>query len=173
MVRTPAHQRLRQDEEIKELIQKFSCTAPAECDAIRTILMRIGTPAVPALVEVFKTRELDEKIQAAKTLAAIGEKQSLIMLIESLRNDDFEIRYAAIQGLPSAGEKAVIPIMRGIIDYGNETYFRAGVHAVLHRIAEQGYVRLLKPMLAALEGPQPEYTTPLTAYEVLKKVGQG
>jgi hypothetical protein len=89
-----------------------------------------------------------------------------------MRSDDFEIRYAAIQGLPLAGQKAINPIMRKLIEHGNEYTFRAGAHIVLHRIAEVGYVKLLKPVLAALEGPEPELKTPLAAHKVLEKTGQ-
>jgi HEAT repeat protein len=124
------------------------------------------------LIEAFETRELDEKIQAAKTIGAIGEKQSLSMLIESMRSDDFEIRYAAIQGLPLAGEKAIIPLMRKLIEHGKEITFRSGAHVVLHQIAAVGFMKILKPVLTALEGPQSDLTAPIAAHEVLERLGQ-
>ncbi len=160
------------EQEVQTLINNLSCSDRITCDEIRVNLIRIGEPAVPYLIEAFETRELDEKIQAAKSLAAIGDKQALSLLIESLRNNDFEIRYAAIQGLPSAGEKAIMPLMRKLIEYGNELTFRLGAHVVLHQIASIGFAKMLKPVLEALEGPEPELSTPLAARKVLEKAGQ-
>ena len=158
------------EQEIKSLIGNLGCSDRITCDEIRAKLMHIGEPAVPQLTEAFITRELEEKIQAAKTLAGIGDKKSLVFLIESLRSDDFEIRYAAIEGLPLAGEKAIIPLLRKLIEHGNELNFRLIAHVVLHQIAELGYVKMLKPVLVALEGP--ELTAPLAAHKVLEKLGQ-
>jgi hypothetical protein len=160
------------EEEIKELIDKMGCLERAGCDEVRARLIRIGQPAVPQLTEAFKNRELDEKIQAARTLAGIGKKESIIFLIESMRSDDFETRYAAIQGLPLAGQKAINPLMRELIAHGNEITFRSGAHTVLHGIAAVGYLKLLKPVLMALEGPESELTAPLAAHKVMEKTGQ-
>ena len=159
-------------EEIRGLVEKLKCTHPSGCDEVRGRLIGIGAPAVPQLVRAFASRELDEKIQAAKALGGIGSKESIMFLIEGMRSDDFETRYAAIQGLPLSGQKAIIPLMREIIEHGSETTFRSGAHAVLHQVAAGGYVTLLTPVLAALEGPEPELKAPLAAHEVLEKTGQ-
>ena len=160
-------------EEIRQLIGKFSCLEPDECDEIRSILIGVGAPALGLLEEAFTRSEGDAKIQIAKTLGGMGSQEAVQFLINKMESDDFDERYAAIQGLPLAGKKAINPLLHALVEHSDIIAFRNGAHTVLHNISATGSYKFLKPVLMALEGPQSDITTPVAAHNVLEKSAPG
>jgi HEAT repeat protein len=66
-------------------------------------LIAVGTPAVPALLEVMQDGVQASRLIAARALAMIGDHRSIPALFEALSEDSVMIEYWANEGLERMG----------------------------------------------------------------------
>ena len=97
------------DAQIQALVSKLDCDQITECQTARMKLVSIGKPAVPALVNTLRLEKGQARWEAAKALSQIADSSSLKALLDSLEDQDFEIRYLASEGLIAIGRPALKP----------------------------------------------------------------
>jgi HEAT repeat protein len=105
--------------------------------------------------------------EAAKALSQIGNPESIQALLEALTDKQFEVRWLAAEGLIRIGRKAIVPLLEALVKHSDSYWLREGIHHVLHDINRGKIRKVLPPVLAALEGPEPSLEVPLAAQAAL------
>jgi HEAT repeat protein len=105
--------------------------------------------------------------EAAKALSQIGNPESIQALLEALTDKKFEVRWLAAEGLIRIGRKAMVPLLEALVKHSDSYWLREGIHHVLHDINRGKIRKVLRPVLAALESPEPSLEVPLAAQAAL------
>jgi HEAT repeat protein len=158
------------DDQIQALVSKLDCDQITECQSARMKLVSIGKPAVPALINTLKMEKGQARWEAAKALGQIADSSSLKAFLDSLEDQDFEIRYLASEGLIAIGQPALKPILEGLIKKSGSSWYRNGAHHFLHFIAGKGFFIQLKPVLLALDNSESDFDVALAAEKALENL---
>ena len=105
--------------------------------------------------------------EAAKALSQIGNPESIQALLEALTDKKFEVRWLAAEGLIRIGRKATVHLLNALVKHSDSYWLREGVHHVLHDINRGKIRKVLRPVLGALEGPEPSLEAPQAAQAAL------
>jgi len=105
--------------------------------------------------------------EAAKALNQIGNNKAIKALLEALSDEKFEVRWLAAEGLIRIGRKAIVPLLEALVKNSDSYWLRNGVHHVLHDMNTTKITEVLRPVLVALEGPEPSLEVPPAAQAVL------
>ena len=105
--------------------------------------------------------------EAAKALSQIGNNKAIKALLEALSDEKFEVRWLAAEGLIRIGRKAIFPLLEASVKHSDLHWLREGIHHVLHDINRGNIRKVLRPVLAALEGPEPSLEVPQAAKSAL------
>lgn len=76
-------------------------------------LVKIGEPAVPALVKALGDKGWDVKANAAWALGEIGDASTVPALIDALGDEDEEVRLRAAEALGKIGDASAVPALIG------------------------------------------------------------
>ena len=154
-------------EQMISLVEELSDPNGRRRRAARLALVKMGSSAVPLLVDALKSRRRPLRWEAAKALGQIGDATTVDALLLSMLDEDPEIRWLAAEGLASIGPPAVVPLLRMLMAHANRTVLRMGAHFVLRKIASRDGDGALQPVLQALEGVEPSVEVPIAAEETL------
>jgi PBS lyase HEAT-like repeat. len=69
------------------------------CTQVREVVVGLGAPAVPALIQALGDSDSDVRAAAAEALGAIGDPRAVPALIEALGDDLDDVRRAAQQAI--------------------------------------------------------------------------
>jgi HEAT repeat protein len=134
----------------------------------RQELVASGKSAIPALAEVLKTEKRDlVRWEAAKALYEMRLPETGPVLVASLEDEDFDVRWASAEGLINVGFAALKPILNALKEKPDSVNLRQGAHHILShlagmdkkadhhiyshpRAAEASYQASLKPVIMAL-----------------------
>jgi len=105
--------------------------------------------------------------EAAKALSQIGNNRAIKALLEALSDEKFEVRWLAAEGLIRIGRKAIVPLLEVLVNHSDSYWLREGIHHVLHDMNTGKITEALRPVLVALEGPEPSLEVPLAAQAAL------
>jgi HEAT repeat protein len=105
--------------------------------------------------------------EAAKALSQIGNPESIEALLEALKDKKFEVRWLAAEGLIRIGRKAIVPLLEALVKHSDSYWLREGIHHALHDMNTGKITEVLRPVLVALEGPEPSLEVPLAARAAL------
>jgi hypothetical protein len=113
--------------EIEDQIEALKCEGAAVREAAFGVLVKIGAPAVPALIEALKDEDSDVRQVAASALVKIGEPAvpALIRLLKD-RNEPSDIHRIATWILTGIGGLA-IPALVDAIRYQDEDVYETTV----------------------------------------------
>jgi hypothetical protein len=158
---------------IRGLISQVSCGDEGACaEDARTQLLAIGIPALPAILEAVRIEKGPARMEMAKLLRQMADPATAGALVELLSDDDFDVRFEAIEGISSIGYDGLAPLIAAIIRNPGSLKLRGGAHHVLHHVASLGYYELLKPLMMAIEGPIPNVEVPAAAREVQSEMAR-
>ena len=136
----------------------------------REALAFIGKPAVPPLIALLKDPDDDVRWEAAKALALISDPCAVPALVEALEDHNFGVRWIAADGLVNIGREALPPLLKALIERSSSAILRNGAHHVLYGLGKRGLKDLVAPLLAALEGAEPEVEVLGSAYSALDRL---
>jgi len=136
----------------------------------RESLAFIGKPAVPALIQILKDPDDDIRWEAAKTLALINDSGTAPELVSALQDHNFGVRWIAAEGLVNIGREALFPLLHSLVNHPDSAVLRSGAHHVLSGLARKGFKEVVGPLLAALEGAEPEVEILGSAYSALDRL---
>ena len=105
--------------------------------------------------------------EAAKALSQIGNNRVIKALLEALSDEKFEVRWLAAEGLIRIGHKAIVPLLEALVNHSDSYWLREGIHHVLHDMNTGKITEVLRPVLVALEGPEPSLEVPLASQAAL------
>jgi HEAT repeat protein len=137
----------------------------------RKALVSIGPKAINFLAEAFRTSKVRVcRWEAMKALSQIADPSTVMVFIKALRDESFEIRWLASEGLVAAGNSSLIPLLRELASQTDSLWLREGAHRTLHGIRiTKGYEEI-KPVLTALEDVQAPLRVPFVAKAVLERL---
>jgi len=153
--------------DIDSLIDDLTCEDVKSCRSARRVFVTMGEAAVPHLVRVLRDYKGWRRWEAVKALGEIHSTEATEALVEALGDRDFDIRYLAGKGLIRHGNRALVPLMDGLISHSKSSWFRDGARHVLSDFSHSGSRKLLSPLIDALKGPAPALEVPLEARKVL------
>ena len=119
------------DSKIEELIKKFYSKDGIERKVARYELVKIGKPAVKHLYSLLEAPKNYTRWEAIKTLSQIADPETIPILISSLENEDFDIRWMAAEALINIGKKSIKPLLEAVVSSKKSIFLLEGVHHVL------------------------------------------
>jgi len=149
----------------------YTGTAHARQSA-RQSLVALGGPAIGPLTDILldPKQDWEARWEAAKALGEMGTSAVAPTLVRALEDPDFGVRWVAAEGLADLGRAGLPALMRGLIERPNSIWLRRRAHQALRMLAERGHRELVAPVLAALEGTEPQATLPIAAERVLAQL---
>jgi HEAT repeat protein len=133
-------------------------------------LVDVGQPAVPALLTALASSHEQVRWEAAKALSEIAAPEAAPGLTATLEDRDFSVRWLAAEGLVAIGHRSIEPVLEALVERGDRQWLREGAHHVLKALSKRGSYEAIAPVLAALEGMEPELVVPPAAKAALKKL---
>ncbi len=138
----------------------------------RGALVFIGKRAVPELIPLLSDPNDDVRWEAAKALSEIASPRGASDLVSALDDHNFGVRWLAAEGLIAIGQDALPPLLKSLTERSDSAWIREGAHHVLHDLADKDLrvKDLAAPVIAALEGIEPEIGVVEPAYAALDKL---
>jgi HEAT repeat protein len=139
----------------------------------RRRLVRIGKPAVPALLRALADPQAQRRWEAAKALSQIADPSTADALVAALQDDNSGVRWLAAEGLIAIGPDAVEPLLNGLIEHPKSILYREGAHHVLHDLEDDRLREIAAPVLEAMLGVEPSVEVPQAAVQALSELAPG
>ncbi len=122
----------------------------------RETLTSMGKQAVRQLIPLLKDPKDDVRWEATKALADIGDARAASALVTALEDENSGVRWLAAVGLIAMGRDALVPVLAALMERSDSVWLRDGAHHVLHELANADLEDLLTPVVAALDGVDPQ-----------------
>ena len=138
----------------------------------RKALVAQGKPAVPSLVLALRKSKSDQvRWEAAKALGAIGDARAIPSLVKALEDGDEDVGWLAAEGLRKFQKAAWPALFRALIKGGADSGpLRRGAHHVLRNRRGNGFDYFLTTLKNALESSLASESTPVAAYDILRRM---
>lgn len=138
----------------------------------RKSLVALGNPAVSSLIRMLRNSKLDQvRWEAAKALGEISDAGSTTALVTALEDGNHDVAWVAANALRKFKKTAWPPLLRALVKRGADSVLlRQGAHHVLRNQKEKGFNDLLPSLMKALESGSVPESTPVAAYEILKRM---
>jgi HEAT repeat protein len=136
----------------------------------RNSLIKIGSEAVPMLVEALISKEVLKRWEAIKALSRIGDPAALNSLVLAMDDKVFDVRWVAAEGLIAIGNLSIAPLLDLIIKQPDSIRLRDGVHHVLYALNKERPNEIIKPVIDALESAEAPLQVPWAAEKALKSL---
>ncbi len=159
---------------IDGLIEALASDDGVAQGAARSALVRQGSRAVPALCSALVATNPDVRWEAARALREIGDPEAAPSLERALEDDSFDVRWIAAEGLITLGQNGLRSLLEDLVQRPPSARLLEGAHHVLKAL--DGADRLpaeVQPVLAALEGFEPDLTVPPAAQSALWAMDRG
>ncbi len=156
---------------IRERIAELESREPAIREKARRALVAIGEPAVPSLIQLLSHRKPHVRWEAAKALGRIADPLAATALVNALDDPDGDTRWVAAEAVIVLGREGLQPLLAGLLQHADSRSFCEGAHHICHVLSRRrGLGPILRPVLAALDEPQPAIAAPLAAYNALSRL---
>jgi HEAT repeat protein len=136
----------------------------------RNSLIKIGSEAVPMLVEALASKENLKRWESIKALSQIGDSAALNSLVSAMDDKVFDVRWVAAEGLIAIGNQSIEPLLDLILNHPDSVRLREGVHHVLYALNKEQPNEILKPVIDALEATEASLQVPWVAEKALKSL---
>lgn len=161
----------QQSEEIASLIRKLRDPDRLKSRMSRLHLVRMGFPAVQALIPTLSDPDVRLRWEAVKALGEIGDPTAAPALVRSLEDENQDVRWTAADSLIMLGRGAIVPLLQALVDRFYSVRLRQEAHHILHVLKQRGLLTENEiEVLAALESAAPEVQTPWAAEKVLESL---
>ena len=104
----------------------------------REELVEIGEPSLDFLMELGTSKDEKVRWEAIITIVQIGSNNTLDVLLNALKDDEFSIRWLAAEGLINLGKFVVVPLLQELLNKPDSVFLRRGAHHVLHELRKSG-----------------------------------
>lgn len=157
-------------ERVEALVRALDNEHPAERGRARAMLIHMGRPAVPRLIEALHERSERLRWEAARSLTAIRDPRAAPALVGALEDEIMEVRWVAEDGVIELGKDGLVALLHGLITHSGSNRFREAAHRILIAMSRGENARIAKPVLEALNGPAPIVALPVAAYTALSNL---
>jgi HEAT repeat protein len=118
---------------------------------VRSALVAVGEPAVPALSRAVKNQSRIGRWEAAKTLGSIHSPAAVPALVSALEDPAFGVRWSAADGLIRMGRDGIRAVVKALVEKPAAPWIRDGAHHVLRSVADHALRDLVVPLVRAIE----------------------
>jgi hypothetical protein len=159
------------NEKVGLLIADFHSKDGLLREKARKAIVRIGRPAVPALLEALSVPNDFVRWEACKALGAIRDPRASTALVHSLVDDNMEVRWLAAEGLIALGVRALVPLLVALEAHFENVLLRQGAHHVLHALERKKLLnKKTQAVLDTLRCLEPEAPVATAAREALRSL---
>lgn len=131
---------------------------------------------------------VDEALQVASSAAAesrsreeaidyVSERPTpevIDALIDLLETDDAGVRWKAADGLAKMGKRALVPLLRALVDKSDSRWLLDGAYHVFHDNRDHDVAKMTENLRTAMKGSGAAVSTVTAAGELLVKLaGEG
>jgi len=139
------------DAEIKKLINALTGENGIERQKARHKLVKMGPPAIDYLIELQYSPNHKARWEAMKAIGQIADPESIPILINSLEDEKFDVRWLAAEGLIEIGNTVVKPLVNNFLENVDSEYLQEGVHHVLKELQRRGEYQDKTGLIKVLE----------------------
>ena len=162
---------IQKDERIDSLIQALRDPDRLRSRRVRLRLVRMGFPAVQALIPALSDPDNRLRWEAAKALGEIGDPTAAPALVGLLEDASQDVRWTAADSLIVLDRSAIVPLLQALVDRFYSVRLREEAHHILHVLKQRGHLTESEvKVLEALESPAPEVQSPWAAERVLESL---
>ena len=136
----------------------------------REELVKMGSPAVPFLVEATHDHDSQRRWEAGKALGSVIDPRAAPALVGMLEDRELSNRWVAAHSLSVMGKPAVVAVLHALVDRADSTWLREGAHHVLRDMAGSYLGKTIAPVLHALEHSDAESLVPIAAHDALTQL---
>jgi len=174
------------NKDIGKLIDELASKDGKVREKARLSLADIGEKTVPPLIEMLSSSNQTQRWEAAKTLGQIGDPKAVPFLIDALGDGDFDFRWLAAEGLIKMGDNVVVPLLQALVKNPDSNLLYDAAHHIfnhlvggdaniVHHVADHPhsqseYLKILNPVISAIEGRARQVETPVVAQVALNKL---
>ena len=160
---------------INTLIKQLSDKDGQVREKARLTLADIGKEATLPLTELLTAADRQTRWEAAKVLVAIADPATIPALIQTLKDNVFEVRWLASEALVGIGTDAIKPLLEKLRTGSDNLFVREEAHHIFKYIQRDNpkaneLSAILKPVIDALEGSTASVSTPGAAKKALEKL---
>ena len=155
-------------ERLVELLEQLGSEEGTVRHNARVALVTAGYVAVPGLVAKLEHGNSHVRWEAAKALTIVRDERAMHALVHALTDEMPGVRWLAAEALATIGRGALEPLLQGMLEHSHSPWLREGAHHVLSTIGKGDLRELVRPVLRALEGVEPEIGVLVPAHELLK-----
>ena len=170
--RKPNHENLQTlgDERIRTLVRELASRDVLTMQRARESLITLGKTALPELLQAANDPNDQVRWEAIRVLGEIRDSSTAPALVEALTDQNFVVRWIASEALASMGRRALIPLLRKLVEHPESVWLRRGTHRVLRVESRGELAKILDPVVRALEGIQPTLQVPFAAINALHEL---
>jgi HEAT repeat protein len=137
----------------------------------RKALIVIGKPIVPSLIQLLSHRKTHFRWEAAKALGEIADPLAAFALVNALEDRDNDVRWLAAEGVAALGQEGLTPLLAALLERSKSCSICEGAHHICVTLAKKRKLGpILRPLVSALQEPEPELAVPSAAYAALSKL---
>ena len=128
------------NQDIDSLIETLKSEDGIARQHARNSLVKIGEPALDALIKAFEVKKDPLHWEIAKALSQIGTAKAAQVLVDALEDNEFSVRWIAAEGLINIGADGLIPLMEALKNNTDSIWLREGSHHVIHDLVHRKIV---------------------------------
>ncbi len=133
------------------------------------ILSCIGAPVVPELLNALKSANTQVRWQIIKVFDSIQDPSTIPILMEQLKDDSAEIRWAASNALINLRREAIPALLNALTYDFDSLWMRQSAHHILRVLRENGKLTPAEDKVyQALEDIVPSVSVPWAAQKALE-----
>lgn len=133
-------------------------------------LIDYGEQAIPVLRNLVRSRDTTVRWYAYRAALRIGGPDSMLLLVDGLRDEDGALRILAADALAEQREAAFLPVLHALAAREPSRGFHRAARTVLKRVATQEQLEALGPLLHSLASPWTVYESGFIAGRVFAEL---
>ncbi|MGE5221013.1 MAG: HEAT repeat domain-containing protein [Omnitrophica WOR_2 bacterium] len=159
-----------QQEFIYKAIHDLVNTDRLKRQRTRLALIRLGSSAVPGLLEAMSSPNHHLRWETVKLLGKIGGPEAVLALINALEDPEFDVRWAAMDSLILLDCESVEPLLKALTECFGSVWLREGARHVLNVLRQRERLNdAEKRVLDSLKDAAPDVEVPWAAEAALGK----
>ena len=152
---------------LASLVDALSSENSAVRRRARAQLVAIGKPAVGPLIRALADRNHRVRWEAAKALSVLHDSEAAPALVRALSDEDVGVEWLASEALVALKRDALEPLLTALTKPLDSAWVSVGTRHALRELAKRRSCKVVLPVLAALDGPEPAVGVPSAAEAAL------
>jgi HEAT repeat protein len=153
------------------LVRGLDGSGAASSQEARRELVAMGEPVAPLLLEALRSPNTQTRWEAAKALGELALPATAGGLVDSLCDDDGGVRWVAAESLIVLGVPALDALLHAVMKHSEDMWLREAAHHVLTALPAGTARNVVRPVVAALEGPAKQFAVLPAASRALEELG--